>query len=34
MMARAEFYESIKPQPVQEDAFVGGMAEGSDAEQN
>ena len=34
MMARAELYESIKPQPVQEDAFVGGMAEGSDAEQN
>ena len=27
MMARAEFYESIKPQPVQDDAFVGGMAE-------
>ncbi len=27
MMARAEFYESIKPQPVQDDTFVGGMAE-------
>ena len=27
MMARAEFYESIKPQPVQDEAFVGGMAE-------
>ena len=28
MMARAEFYESLKPQPVAEDdAFVGGMAE-------
>ena len=27
MMAHAEFYESIKPQPVQDEAFVGGMAE-------
>ena len=27
MMARAEFYESIKPQPAQDDAFVGGMAD-------
>lgn len=27
MTAHAEFYESIKPQPVQDDAFVGGMAE-------
>ena len=26
MMARAEFYESIKPQVVPDDAFVGGMA--------
>ena len=28
MMARAEFYESLKPQPaVEDEAFVGGMAE-------
>ena len=27
MMARAEFYESIKPQPAQDEAFVGGMAD-------
>ena len=28
MMARAEFYESLKPQPaVDDEAFVGGMAE-------
>lgn len=26
MTARAEFYESIKPQPAQDDAFFGGMA--------
>ena len=26
MMARAEFYESIKPQVIPDDAFVGGMA--------
>lgn len=27
MMAHAEFYESIKPQPAQDEAFVGGMAD-------
>lgn len=27
MMARAEFYESIKPQIAQDEAFVGGMAD-------
>ena len=27
MMARAEFYESLKPQPRADEAFVGGMAE-------
>jgi uncharacterized membrane protein len=33
MMARAEFYESIKPQTAQDDTFVGGMAEGNDSAQ-
>ena len=34
MMAHAEFYESIRPRPaVEDEAFVGGMAEGSDTEQ-
>ena len=27
MLAHAEFYESIKPQPAQDEAFVGGMAD-------
>ena len=33
MMARAEFYESIKPQPAQDESFVGGMAEDNSADQ-
>ena len=33
-MARTEFYESIKPAPaVEDEAFVGGMAEGNGTEQ-
>ena len=31
MMARTEFYESIKPQPAADEAFVGGMADGGNA---
>jgi hypothetical protein len=27
MQARVEFYESLKPQTAQDEAFVGGMAD-------